>query len=189
MRVERSQVVAVFFDKKAYWTARLFWQHTGFGISSRLADHILSLLDRESEIELLSSDLLTQSLLSRSVDLNGGPILLDSEFDPKAAMRAYISKLISAADCMPHVAVSESDVFLYPTGMNAMWNVHQLCMDVLGKEPPTVCFGYATIASNVFVELTAVEDFHIATRSMCYEPLVLARATSTRKARMPLLTT
>ncbi|TFK26083.1 PLP-dependent transferase [Coprinopsis marcescibilis] len=36
---------------------------------------------------------------------------------------------------------SEDDVVLYPTGMTAIWNAHQLAMQVLGQEK-SVCFGF-----------------------------------------------
>ena len=40
--------------------------------------------------------------------------------------------------------VSEDDVFLYPTGMAAIWSAHQLA---LGAMPPakSICFGYVHV--------------------------------------------
>jgi cystathionine gamma-synthase len=40
--------------------------------------------------------------------------------------------------------VSDGDVYLYPTGMCAIWNSHQLALDALGPAK-SVCFGYVTI--------------------------------------------
>jgi cystathionine gamma-synthase len=38
------------------------------------------------------------------------------------------------------VAVTEDDVYLFPTGMSAIWNAHQLALDARG-EKKSVCFG------------------------------------------------
>ena len=38
------------------------------------------------------------------------------------------------------VAVTEDDVWLYPSGMSAIWSAHQLALDAMG-EKKSVCFG------------------------------------------------
>lgn len=40
--------------------------------------------------------------------------------------------------------VSDGDVYLYPTGMCAIWNSHQLALEALGSAK-SVCFGYVDI--------------------------------------------
>jgi hypothetical protein len=141
LRVQGVIFVGVFFNEEAYWTARLFWQHTGFGISSRLADHILSLIDKADDFETISLSSIGKLIPVSSQSLNGDGDATKLDFDPKAAIRLRISELISNVDFKPCVAVDPVDIFLFPTGMNALWNVHELCIRLFSKNLPTVCFG------------------------------------------------
>jgi cystathionine gamma-synthase len=52
------------------------------------------------------------------------------------------------------VAVTEDDVWLYPSGMSAIWSAHQLALDARG-EKKSVCFGLRFFLVSRIVRCTA----------------------------------
>ncbi|KAH9041196.1 PLP-dependent transferase [Lactarius hengduanensis] len=75
----------------------------------------------------------------------------------KAAIRCHIASVlvrdegagggeaaVKVAPSVRGVAVTEHDVFLFPTGMTAIWSAHQLALDVRGGKK-SVCFGFPYI--------------------------------------------
>ncbi|KAJ7069881.1 pyridoxal phosphate-dependent transferase [Mycena amicta] len=182
----------VLFPQEIFPLAKQFWQHAGLGISSRLAEHCLSLLPSDpisptnglntprkgynkhysahkttppsaspTEPTAPRSDNLS---LDHSVYLEeryGRNLPLSLAASAKRALRRRISGVLvrdspgdsadepSAGDANAIIGpssrgvsnFSEDDVFLYPTGMAAIWSSHQL---VLGTLPPlkSVCLGF-----------------------------------------------
>lgn len=193
------------FPEDIFPIARQFWQHAGMGISSRLADHCLALLDSQqpqspvsppqspissrspfmalnrhyfvkhvpkaptsgngecksstllsaSRPETLSRDQTTyiEERYGRNLPLSAG------EYAKRALRRRIAGVLVhdtmddgpqgpSAGALDVEVGpssrgvkdVTEDDVFLYPTGMSAIWNAHQLALAVR-PEARSVCFG------------------------------------------------
>lgn len=51
---------------------------------------------------------------------------------------------VEVAQSVRGAAVTEHDVFLFPTGMSAIWSAHQLALDVRGAKK-SVCFGCACL--------------------------------------------
>ena len=47
---------------------------------------------------------------------------------------------VEVAQSVRGVAVTEDDVFLFPTGMSAIWTAHQFALDARGAKK-SVCFG------------------------------------------------
>jgi cystathionine gamma-synthase len=47
---------------------------------------------------------------------------------------------VEVAQSVRGVAVTEDDVFLFPTGMSAIWTAHQLALEARGAKK-SVCFG------------------------------------------------
>jgi cystathionine gamma-synthase len=108
-------------------------QHVGMGISSRYAEHCLSLITSPTEI-LTNGQ--RDYLEERSVPA-------DSAVAAKYALRCRIANALvrnCLEDCPAGVAeqgvevglsssgksVTEDDVFLFPTGMCAVWNAYDL---------------------------------------------------------------
>ncbi|KAH9041190.1 PLP-dependent transferase [Lactarius hengduanensis] len=148
-----------------------FWQHTGLGISSRLATRCLSALAsassptsptpprlkpsahrhyasskpaREPSAEPLGTDqsVYLEQRYGRNLDVGAAEVA-------KAAMRRRIAGVlvrdggeaeVEVAQSVRGVAVTEHDVFLFPTGMSAIWSAHQLALDVRGAKK-SVCLG------------------------------------------------
>ncbi|KAL4079644.1 pyridoxal phosphate-dependent transferase [Scleroderma citrinum] len=196
----------VFFPEDIFPIAKQFWQHTGMGISSRLADYCLALLDSQRPQSPVSPPQSPISSRSPSMALNrhysvkhvpktpsfgngeckstfsltaskpetlsrdqttyieeryGRNLPLSAGAYAKRALRRRIAGVLvhdTMDDCShgPSAGaldaevgpssrgvrdVTEDDVFLYPTGMAAIWNAHQLALAV---QPPakSVCFGF-----------------------------------------------
>jgi cystathionine gamma-synthase len=48
---------------------------------------------------------------------------------------------VEVAQSVRGAEVTEHDVFLFPTGMSAIWSAHRLALDLRGAKK-SVCFGY-----------------------------------------------
>ncbi|KAJ7459751.1 pyridoxal phosphate-dependent transferase [Mycena latifolia] len=179
----------VLFPEEAFPIAKQFWQHTGMGISSRLAEHCLSLLPAETAfvpngLQNTPRKALNKHYCARKTPSptdNCAPRLDDLSVDhsvyleerygrnlpitsaawAKRALRRRISGVLvrdHPGDCAggpcagdknfaigPSTrgvqGMSEDDVFLFPTGMGAIWNAHILSLAV---RPPkkSVCLGF-----------------------------------------------
>ncbi|KAH9821490.1 pyridoxal phosphate-dependent transferase [Melampsora americana] len=200
-------------NRDIFRLARTFWQHTGLGISSRLAERFLRLLglcpvraeSSKAADELLSKSPITPSPPRRG-PLNGsrrhyavkssvspppicsGPteslsepledsigIYLEERYGrnlpieqaqlAKLALKRRIAGVLtdeddSKSDVRPNESIkpserglgrlSESDVYLFPTGMSSIFCAHQLCMatrssdaiDFRLRPSQSVCFGF-----------------------------------------------
>ncbi|KAG6334183.1 hypothetical protein ID866_4912 [Astraeus odoratus] len=193
----------VLFPADILPTAKQFWQHTGMGISSRLAEHCLVLLysqqppspvspphsptNTRSSFKALnkhysvkhtskapsfggreSAPLPTPLPESLNRDQStyieeryGRNLPLTAGIYAKRALRRRIAGVLvrDTMDDGPQGAsagaldaelgpsnrgvkdVTEDDVFLFPTGMAAIWNAHQLALAVR-PVAKSVCFGF-----------------------------------------------
>jgi cystathionine gamma-synthase len=188
----------VLFPTDAWPIAKQFWQHTGLGISSRLADYCLSLLPAESPNSPVLSptstrapfkaqnrhysvkrtpqsssfvsalppssspqDLLTKDQSTYLEERYGRNLPVSAGSYAKRAMRRRIAGVLVRDNWedSPHGPragahdvevgpshrgvrnVTEDDVYLFPSGMSAIWYSHQL---IQGARSPakSVCFGY-----------------------------------------------
>ncbi|KAF8830478.1 pyridoxal phosphate-dependent transferase [Lentinula edodes] len=172
----------VLFPSEASKVAMQFWQHSGAGISSRLAEQCLSLLPEGSPtsspapppargISFKSSNkhygvkgARRSSPPTIAEDLNADhSVYLEERYGrnlpiaaaaaAKRALHRRIAGVLLRDDPTGAQSpllgpstrgvsdVSEGDVFLYPGGMNAIWNAHQLALATrpVGK---SVCFGF-----------------------------------------------
>jgi cystathionine gamma-synthase len=214
----------VMFPSNAFSTAKQFWQHTGLGISSRLAEHCLELIAKEGRNKIsthANSIVVSSSIVDSSTailaklprnkhyraksskslmleirgkleedSLNGeiGETYLEERYarnlpisavaEAKRALRTRIAgvlirndklcdgarsstaqgpnaissvdgcrlppsttgKPLSACSTPEVSGLTEDDVFLFPTGMSAIWHAHQLALRSFG-EKKSVCFG------------------------------------------------
>ncbi|KAJ7095968.1 pyridoxal phosphate-dependent transferase [Mycena belliarum] len=179
----------VLFPQEAFTLAKEFWQHTGMGISSRLAEHCLALLPEDSifipngpqytprralnkHYSAKKTPSPTDSSAPRIEDLSldhsvyleeryGRNVPITSAAWAKRALRRRISGVLvrdHPGDCADGPCaggkdyaigpssrgvkgVSEDDVFLYSTGMGAIWSTHTLSLAI---RPPkkSVCLGF-----------------------------------------------
>lgn len=193
----------VFFPENAFPLAKQFWQHTGMGISSRLAEYCLSMMPAESHtISGPSSPITTRFTKSSNKHYSARPTLSplpsyirslqttdadDVEKDhtmyleerygrnlpvgqaamAKRALRRRIAGVLvrdsPSEECgggpcagAPNVElgpssrgvkdVTEDDVYLFQSGMSAIWNAHNLATSVRPRGK-SICFGYGMIYS------------------------------------------
>jgi cystathionine gamma-synthase len=182
----------VLFPSDCYPIAREFWQHTGQGISSRLADKCLSLWPHDSSTiqpspgssrfpsrghhrhysvpckpcsptsDSPSSPIIDNLSKDHSVYLEeryGRNLPLAAATFAKRVLRSRVAGVLKekSSNCQSEpcteqkdlltgpstrgvAEVAVDDVYLYPTGMAAIWNAHNLALAVL---PPakSICFG------------------------------------------------
>jgi cystathionine gamma-synthase len=173
-------VFLVLFPETNFSIAKQFWQHTGLGISSRFASHILATLT--SSISPPPTPTRTKPMAhrhysakpSRTPSSNGSEPLEEADQDQavyleqrygrnldvaaakqaKGALRRRIAGVlvrdegaangeVEVTQSVRGVTVTEDDVFLFPTGMTAIWTAHQLALDARGARK-SVCFGLRT---------------------------------------------
>ncbi|KAF5379060.1 hypothetical protein D9615_005932 [Tricholomella constricta] len=200
-----ANVHIVLFGPDSFPVAKEFWQHTGMGISSRLAEHCLSMLPddltragtsssppitprfpakafnkhysvkgqakstspptspfvgsptKEASVEeTLDPDhsVYLEERYGRNLPLAyaasakralrrrvAGVLIRDNNFDCQGEPSAGDKNLVVGPSSRGVADVSENDVFLYPTGMAAIWNAHHIALAVR-PAAKSVCFGF-----------------------------------------------
>ncbi|KAG5732329.1 Cystathionine gamma-synthase [Termitomyces sp. T112] len=188
----------VLFPPDSFPFAKQFWQHTGMGMSSRLAEHCLSMLPDEvtqartpssppmlpryigkafnkhysvksqsrstspplpqpsSRGETLEADhsVYLEERYGRNLPLAfassakralrrrvAGVLIHDTAHEYQGEPVAGGKNLVVGPSSRGVADVSEHDVYLYPTGMAAIWNAHHIA---LATRPvaKSVCFGF-----------------------------------------------
>lgn len=146
---------AVIFPAAKFKIAKAFWQHTGLGISSRRAEFHQRFFDNGTLVESKREKMQTVRENMRR-EVNGHAhlattqmiaeeqfrkdLILDQSANAKLAIRERIAQSISSGR-EPHNDVDVSDVFLYATGMSAIFNVHRMLLAVRGQLK-SICYGY-----------------------------------------------
>ena len=127
-----SEIFVVFFDLSLWSVAKQFWQHTGFGATTRLALYHLNLLKVRNGPSPSVHDIDWTIPLDDFAAVRTGkasPPL--PAIEAKLAIRHRIANLLD---------IDTGDVYLYPGGMNSIWSAHHLCMGAIGQRK-SVCFG------------------------------------------------
>ncbi|KAI9775199.1 MAG: hypothetical protein M1839_001387 [Geoglossum umbratile] len=135
------------FPKELAGAAKKVWQHTGEGISSRRAEYCKGVFKMRGFREQ-----------QRGVVPSPAPVQLHSALDLSAAsaakqeLRQRIANLLSV-DIRPGdpAVVEASDVYLYPSGMSALFNTHQVLLTALGREKESICFGFTYLDTLKFL--------------------------------------
>ncbi|KAI0070842.1 PLP-dependent transferase [Panus rudis PR-1116 ss-1] len=182
----------VLFPADSFPLAKQFWQHSGLGISSRLAERCLSMLPDEARPATPTSPSIPSKPSNRHYSAKPARPLPTPKSDTspadaeeenldrdhanyleerygrnlpagaaeaaKRAMRRRIAGVLvhdspsdwaaagqKEAELGPSTRgvkeLSEDDVFLFPTGMAAIWNAHQAALGSLPVNK-SVCFGF-----------------------------------------------
>jgi cystathionine gamma-synthase len=141
---EYIELYVVFFPSDLARLAKSFWQHTGTGISSRMAEYCLSVLSHQTEVSSgyptppLTPNLPEPSTCNNNDDMTtlsgvASPLYalpLVKAARAKQIVRQRIANLVVEDPSMEKSAriaqrvVSEDDVVLFPSGMSAIWHVH-----------------------------------------------------------------
>lgn len=179
----------VLFRADAFPIAKEFWQHTGLGISSRLAERCLALLPNATPAAIQRSTSPVGAVkghnrhysamkspvfasdtggtnshrATAAEELNPDTVYLEERYGrnlpleaaslAKRVLRSRVAGVLMdhSHDQPPNEflvgpsvrgvsSVAADDVFLYPTGMSAIWSAHSIS---LATRPPakSVCFG------------------------------------------------
>lgn len=122
-----------------------FWVYTGSGITPRLAEQYLSAVPTE----LLDTSTLTMPLAPgnwRSSDFYKVHTPLESGADAKNAIRRRFSGIIGDGPenirGVPYV--SPDDVYLYSTGMSAIWRAHLMVLHTQSNETKCAALKYVS---------------------------------------------
>lgn len=175
-----STIGIVFFQPEEFSIAKQYWQHSGEGVSSRMAEYVLKeLFENEKKDPLRAQNRLKQELQAQSIQRKSPSIsasmransqlqneeverefnsfieqkygrVLDLMFATKAklALRRRISGQAEKSEAETTAtdglrgSLDESDVYLYPTGMAAIFNAHQALLGINKPTKKSVCFGF-----------------------------------------------
>lgn len=144
------ELYIAFFPADLAPLAKSFWQHTGTGISSRMAEYCLSILSHETEVlaDVRARAFLHETYptpkLKNMPESNGKDDMgmlkrtttslhalpLVKAADAKRVLQRRIADLVVEDASMEMGAriaqriVCDDDVVLFPTGMSAIWHTH-----------------------------------------------------------------
>ena len=128
------RLYAVFFPKQMMTVAMSFWRLTGTGISSRLAESLHEHLSSQRQIPSSSKE------FNQHQDL--GQQQVNDDTTASSAVCERIANLLKRASLQPSISdrISASDIFLYPTGMSAIYHCNILLQDWMPAE--SIVFGF-----------------------------------------------
>lgn len=123
----------VFLPKEYYSLAKAYWQHSGEGISSRLAEFgIEKLITNEGTDKSKESTSFLEERFGRNLDIS----LVDNAV---SALKCRIATHINDRNTK---LVSDDDVYLFPTGMASIFNAHRIILQARDESLKSVCFGF-----------------------------------------------
>ncbi|KAI0797722.1 pyridoxal phosphate-dependent transferase [Abortiporus biennis] len=130
-------IYLVAFDPELKKLTKSFWQHAGLGISSRYAAACLTSLDENG------GKLVTDHRCPCDVDHTQ----LANMLSLCSKLKERIATLCAHGTQNPPLSIaaqdfpSEDDVFLFPSGMSAIWHIHQIML-VIKTGLKSACFGF-----------------------------------------------
>ncbi|CDR38998.1 CYFA0S02e10330g1_1 [Cyberlindnera fabianii] len=135
-----AHIAAVFVPEDQFSLAKQYWQHSGEGISSRLGEYVLQ------ELQIVHNDLNEDKDKEYKLFIEerfGRNLNLSFANEAKTALRKRIAGSLGDEhkENTSERKVNESDVFLYPSGMAAIFNAHQAFLKTFPNEK-SVCFGF-----------------------------------------------
>jgi len=135
---KEAKIAVVFIPKELFSIGKEYWQHSGEGISSRLGEYVLQELqiaENNPDEENKEYKMFIEERFGRNLDLS-------FVNEAKQALKRRIAGTLKEEGLNTHQrVVSESDIFLYPTGMASIFNSHQILLKTLPNEK-SICFGF-----------------------------------------------
>jgi cystathionine gamma-synthase len=126
---KEAHIAVVFVPEPEFVVAKQYWQLSGEGISSRLGEYALQ---EFVEGNLQANKSFREEKFRRSLDLR-------FENKAKLTLRRRIAGFLEETTKV--CSVGEDNVFLYPSGMAAIFNAHLCLLRTLPNEK-SVCFGF-----------------------------------------------
>ncbi|KAI0700942.1 pyridoxal phosphate-dependent transferase [Cytidiella melzeri] len=132
-----AEVHVVFYPPECFLVAKQFWQHTGLGITTRLADYYIAFLDVPGEESAFE-----RCEVNKLAAFDPGEDLTVHAENAKTTIRHRLAKILD---------IEIDSVWLYCAGMHAIWSAHQVCMITLGQRK-SVCFGFPYVDTLKILE-------------------------------------
>jgi cystathionine gamma-synthase len=144
-RTPWTTVFAVVYPARdeARAAAKAFWQHVGEGLSTRQTATCRQLFNQGLLVLVTENDgdgIFSQAKAVDSVDqLQCQDATTDVDASKeKLQIRQRIAALVEH-DTTPEITAK--DVYLYPSGMSALFNIHRTILGTLGRKD-CICFGF-----------------------------------------------
>ncbi|KAH3681371.1 hypothetical protein WICPIJ_007640 [Wickerhamomyces pijperi] len=142
-----AKIAIVFLPESEWSIAKQYWQHSGEGISSRLGEYVLQ------ELQITTADPSKDNLEYQTFieERFGRNLNLSFAQDAKLALRSRIAGNLgehqeqqetTAQKKNRGLKLCEDDVYLYPTGMAAIFNAHLVNISTNLPNAKSVCFGF-----------------------------------------------
>ncbi|KAF4629920.1 hypothetical protein G7Y89_g8220 [Cudoniella acicularis] len=151
-------VYALIHAKESLPYAKKFWQHTGSGISSRRAEHTLSLFQKEG-LHICYEPFVKiplQKLESEIDHVRFEKVCDGAGVSEKIIVRERVAQLLS--DGPTGIKVPLTDVFLYPAGMKAIYDVYRAMMLVFPQRQKTVTYGFLYVDTEKILSRFGTKD-------------------------------
>ena len=116
---------AVLYPSDLFSLAKLFWQHTGFGISSRYAECCLQNINKLGLFDPHAMN--SYGLVEHLLEVLGIK-------DDKKCKDTLRRRIASEKTSLGRHVVSRRDVFLYPSGMCAITNMAEAILAMTGNQ-------------------------------------------------------
>lgn len=128
----QAHIGVVFFPKELFSVAKQYWQHTGEGASSRLAEYFLDRYTASGDAKDQTN--YVEERFGRNLDVSRSE-------EAKGALRTRIATHL----CQHVDNITAEQIYLYPTGMTAINAAHRVSMAFNKSEEnglKSVCFGF-----------------------------------------------
>ncbi|TCD60016.1 hypothetical protein EIP91_010867 [Steccherinum ochraceum] len=137
---------AVSFPPELKKLGKSFWQHTGMGITSRYAEDCLANIEnpgvRYETVPLNSAQTGREINEKLYPEVNSMAQILQKRIASLALSgKSSDPRIESPLSAIGQSVLGAVDVYLYPSGMSAIWHAHQLVMS-LKPGLKLVCFGF-----------------------------------------------
>jgi cystathionine gamma-synthase len=167
------RVFGVFFPMEKIPLVIPFWMNPGVGISTRLAGDCLSHIEVLRELPENEIDATTTKSLDNS-SVHG-------------ALRQRIADLLERAVLEPdrQSKVTADDVFLFPTGMAAIYQTHNYLLRLYNSESKSVMFGFPFHSTiHIFQDFgPGVKFFQLGTEIDRLEAFLLEESEAGRRVQ------
>ncbi|KAG7447610.1 PLP-dependent transferase [Guyanagaster necrorhizus] len=147
------EVFAVFFPSSAFTEASQFMMYTGSGISARFAELCLECIPNEL-IDTSTFVIPLRTVNWRSLEYYQAHKPVETGSEAKRALRRIFAGDLGdgSANIRGVPGVSSDDVYLYASGMNAIWHLHLMILDTRPKGLKSAAFNVLYSHSHNLIE-------------------------------------
>ncbi|KAL9099819.1 MAG: hypothetical protein Q9163_004732 [Psora crenata] len=163
---DQAELHVIFYPHDLFPYVKEFWQHTGFGISSRYAAYCLDRIGGVQECN--SQELADQGAIS---EISVGT---SEDAQMKQSLRKFIAGLASS----PDTSLSAEHVHLFPTGMSGISKIAEILASITASQKQTtiVVYGWVNLADiKLFLYL---DTFKVLSKIYGFDLLLLGHSSA-----------